>query len=112
MTWMPWRFAGRVDGTWQLGKDQTTHLPEARGPVDIRVERGLVVVTREGDLEDHVLGAGDALVLPARGKVVAWALQPTRATVRDARPGAPGEGRRELVPARATAMSLVPKNRG
>lgn len=91
MTWRPWRFAEHVDGIWELGKDETSHLPGARGPVAIRVQRGLVLVTREGDPEDHVLRAGDALVVPPRGKVVAWALEPTRATVRDAGPGAPGE---------------------
>ena len=84
MTWMPWRFAGRVDGTWELGKDQTSSLPAARGPVAIRVERGLILVTREGDPEDHVLHAGEVVVLPPHGKVVAWALEPARATVRAA----------------------------
>lgn len=101
MTWMPWRFAGRVNGTWELGKDETSHLAGARGPVAIRVERGLVLVTREGDPEDHVLRAGDALVLPPRGKVVAWALEPARATVREARPGASGQGRHQPLPASA-----------
>jgi hypothetical protein len=52
--------------------------------VAIRVETGVVVVTREGDPEDHVLRAGETVVLPRRGKVVAWALQPARATVRPA----------------------------
>ena len=48
------------------------------------METGVVVVTREGDPEDHVLRAGETVVLPRRGKVVAWALQPARATVRPA----------------------------
>jgi hypothetical protein len=81
---MPWSGAGRVERSWQLGKDETSHLTGVRGPVAIRVEAGLVVVTREGDPEDHVLRAGEAVVLPPQGKVVAWALAPARATVRRA----------------------------
>jgi DUF2917 family protein len=42
-------------------------------------------VTREGDPEDHVLRAGEAVVLPPGGKVVAWAHEPARATVQPAR---------------------------
>ncbi len=101
MTWMPWRFARRVNGTWELGKDETSHLAGARAPVAIRVERGLLLVTREGDPEDHVLRCGDVLILPPSGKVVAWALEPTRAMVWDARPEASGEGRCEPLHASA-----------
>jgi hypothetical protein len=82
LTWMPWSGAGRVERSRQLGKDETWHVSGSRGQVAIRVESGLVVVTREGDPEDHVLRAGEAVVLPLRGKVVAWALAPARATVR------------------------------
>jgi hypothetical protein len=84
LTWrMPW-VAGRVERSWQLGKNATSHLSRSHGPVAIRVESGLVLVTREGDPEDHVLRAGEAVVLPPQGKVVAWALEPARATVRAA----------------------------
>ena len=51
----------------------------------IRVESGLIVITREGDPEDHVLRAGEAVLLPPGGKVVAWALEAARATVQPAR---------------------------
>jgi uncharacterized cupin superfamily protein len=81
---MPWSVVGRGERSLQLGKDETSHLSGVRGPVAIRVESGVVLVTREGDAEDHVLRAGDALVLPPKGKVVAWALAPARATVRSA----------------------------
>jgi hypothetical protein len=84
LTWMPWSDAGRVERSWRLGKDETSHLSGARGRVAIRVESGLVLVTREGDPEDHLLRAGEAVVLPPRGKVVAWALEPARATVQPA----------------------------
>ena len=82
--WMPWSVAATAERSWQLGKDGTSHLSGSRGPVAIRVESGVVVVTREGDPEDHVLRAGETVVLPARGKVVAWAIEPARASVRRA----------------------------
>jgi hypothetical protein len=81
---MPWSDAGRVERSWKLGKNETSHLDGSRGPVAIRVESGLVLVTREGDPEDHVLRPGEAVVLPPRGKVVAWAIESARATVRRA----------------------------
>jgi hypothetical protein len=84
VSWMPWSFGGRSEQKWSLGKDETSQLSGPRGPVSIRVESGLVLVTREGDPEDYVLQAGEAVVLPPRGKVVAWALEPARATVRAA----------------------------
>jgi hypothetical protein len=51
----------------------------------VRVERGTVLVTREGDREDHVLEAGDELVLPRRGTAVAWAFTPAAVSTRDGR---------------------------
>ena len=81
---LPWSVAGRVERSWKLGRNETSQLSGLRGPVAIRVESGLILVTREGDPKDHVLRAGEAVVLPARGKVVAWALEPARATVRRA----------------------------
>jgi hypothetical protein len=83
---MPWADAARVDRSWRLGKNETSRLSGWRGPVAIRVESGVVLVTREGDPEDHVLRAGEAVVLPPSGKVVAWALEPARATVERADP--------------------------
>ncbi|HUL57821.1 MAG TPA: DUF2917 domain-containing protein, partial [Anaeromyxobacteraceae bacterium] len=50
----------------------------------IRVERGVVLVTREGDLEDHVLDAGMELLVSEPGLVVAWALAPSTLSVREA----------------------------
>ena len=85
LTWMPWSVAGRVERRFQLARNEAAQLSASRGSVAIRVESGLVVVTREGDPEDHVLRAGEALVLPPRGKVVAWALEPARAAVQPAR---------------------------
>ncbi len=44
----------------------------------VRVEFGQVVITVEGDAEDHVLDGGAALELPRRGRALAWALGPSR----------------------------------
>lgn len=82
-TWSKRWFRGGNDQALALEAGQAVALGGAR-PVSISVERGLVVITREGDPVDHVLGAGQVLVLPGRGKVVAWALEPSRAAVRDA----------------------------
>jgi Protein of unknown function (DUF2917) len=81
-TWTQRWFGRRVSGTWTLEKDQTTHLPGARGPVAIQVQRGLLLVTREGDPEDHVLAAGEEVIFPGRGRIAAWALEPVVAAVR------------------------------
>jgi hypothetical protein len=58
---------------WELGENATMRLPRSRFPTVVYVERGTVLVTQEGDLEDHVLGTGDTVVLPVGGLAVAWA---------------------------------------
>jgi len=72
--------SGPDGATWvrELGRDATLRLPHGRAGRWLRVERGQVVVTLEGDGADHVLVAGDELFLPGRGLVVAWALEPSR----------------------------------
>ncbi len=62
----------RFGGTWVLHENATLRLP-AGGSVVVRVERGTVLVTQEGDLDDHVLELGDELVLSRSGRAVAWA---------------------------------------
>ncbi|HET9554544.1 MAG TPA: DUF2917 domain-containing protein [Anaeromyxobacteraceae bacterium] len=87
-TWTGRLARARVD----LSADETAGLPARRGELLLRVERGLVVVTREGDLDDHVLRPGEALRLPPRGKVVIWALEPALVEARalgGVRPGRP-----------------------
>jgi hypothetical protein len=49
----------------------------------VRVERGLVLVTRQGDAEDHVLEPGMELPLRGRGLAVAWALAPSTIRVEE-----------------------------
>ncbi len=78
-----------------LGRDQVLRLPGGREGSWVRVESGMVVVTREGDPEDHVLEAGAALRVPGRGLAVAWALEPSRVEVR--RGGAEQPAKRDAV---------------
>lgn len=58
--------------TWDLRENATLRLPAVFGIV-VRLERGTVLVTQEGDLDDHVLERGDELVLSRPGLAVAWA---------------------------------------
>lgn len=64
----------------ELAQDATVRLPPGEDGVVVRVERGVVLVTQAGDLEDHVLEPGDAVRVRPRGLAVAWALRP--ATIR------------------------------
>ena len=80
--WKRW-LGGGVDACWTLAADETRRLEGGRlGPVVVRVQRGLLLVTREGDPEDHVLGAGQEVAFPSRGRIAAWALEPAQASVR------------------------------
>jgi hypothetical protein len=58
--------------TWDLPENATLRLAAGTGTV-VRVERGTVLVTQEGDLDDHVLERGDEFVLSRFGLAVAWA---------------------------------------
>ena len=68
--------------TWQLAENTTMRLPRGRRARIVRVESGTVLVTQEGDVEDHVLEAGDEIVLRARGLAVAWAFTHARLSTR------------------------------
>ncbi|WP_242335270.1 MULTISPECIES: DUF2917 domain-containing protein [Anaeromyxobacter] len=58
---------------WELPENAAQRLPAGIG-IAVRVERGTVLVTQEGDLDDHVLERGDEFVLSRSGLAVAWAL--------------------------------------
>jgi hypothetical protein len=45
------------------------------------VEAGTVLVTREGDLDDHVLEPGDEILVRPGGLAVAWAFADARVVV-------------------------------
>ncbi len=64
--------------SWDLPKDATFHLRPGRDGVLLRVDHGLLLVTQEGDLDDHVVEGGAELRLPAGGMVAAWALEAAR----------------------------------
>ena len=73
MTTMTGPAPSAVRERWELAENQTMTLPRRRVATAVRVERGTVLVTQEGDLEDHVLERGDELVIRRAGVVVAWA---------------------------------------
>lgn len=80
--------------TWDLPENAAARLPGGRSAV-VHVERGTVLVTQEDDPEDHVLEAGEELVLRHRGLAVAWAFTEATLSVAGAewtRPPGPRDG--------------------
>lgn len=51
------------------------------GPVGVEVLEGTVLLTVEGDRADHVLSAGDAFGSPARRRLAATGVSPSRIRV-------------------------------
>jgi hypothetical protein len=64
-------------GRMELPRDATLRLRAGPHGVRIRAESGTVLVTREGDLDDHLMERGDELLITGTGLVVAWALVPS-----------------------------------
>ena len=66
----------RLDATarWSLPANATRAIEPRGARLRLQAVRGTWLVTQAGDAADHVLGAGDALVVAGRGRVVAWAL--------------------------------------
>ena len=82
---------------WELDRDATVRLEAGARGIQVRADRGTVLVTREGDRDDHVLEAGEALLVTGKGLVVAWALTGAPATVDQVPEGAaPRPGGRPL----------------
>jgi hypothetical protein len=78
----------KVTGTytvWKLAENAAVPLPRSRSPKLVRVERGTVLITREGDPDDHVLVTGDELLLDVRGLAVAWAFTDAAISLHEAR---------------------------
>lgn len=85
--WRAWRsgwsgwWSGAGQEVRELARDEVLRLPRRRAGFRIQVQEGTLVVTREGDPEDHVLEAGAALELTGPGLTLAWALEPSRVEV-------------------------------
>jgi Protein of unknown function (DUF2917) len=78
-----WLHSGTESGSAiSLASNATLRLPRRFGAKVVRVERGVVLVTRQGDLEDHVLTPGMEVAL--RHRTVAWALTPSTIRIGDA----------------------------
>ncbi len=69
---------------WELEENAAMRVSRRDAAVVVSVERGTVLVTRQGDLEDHVLEEGDEMFLPHGGLAVAWAFTEATISVRDA----------------------------
>jgi hypothetical protein len=93
-TW-PWNRSERERGARELPRDATLRVHPGRRGVVLRADRGVVHVTQAGDLEDHVIEAGEEVRLPRGGLVVAYALQAARLVVCDVLPGNPGRPARQ-----------------
>jgi hypothetical protein len=78
---LPWKRTPGGTRSWDLPKDATIRLRPGRNGVVVRADRGLVLVTQEGDRDDHVLEGGQELWLPSGGVVAAWALAAARLVV-------------------------------
>ena len=96
MTATRWWGRGAEQGVHELARDATLRLRAGGAGLVLRATSGCVLVTREGDRDDHVLEPGEELRLEGRGLVVAWALAPSRLAVAGAPAGAGARaGRRE-----------------
>jgi Protein of unknown function (DUF2917) len=77
-----WRWSrGAEAGVHELARDATLRVRPGAAERCLGVTAGCVLVTREGDPEDHVLGPGDELRLVGPGVIVAWALTAARVVV-------------------------------
>ena len=84
MTTMNRTTSSTIRETWDLAENAVLRVSRRGIALVVRVERGTVLVTRQGDLQDHVLESGDELVLPRDGLAVAWAFTEATISVREA----------------------------
>ncbi len=57
-----------------LRRDETFSMRPDRRGLALRAQRGILLVTQEGDAADYVLGAGDSFTTRRTGRVAVWAL--------------------------------------
>ena len=81
-----WRERANLEEHWNAGRDEVRSLRQGPAGVQVSVEEGCLLVTREGDPEDHVVSAGESLLVAGSGRVVAWALEPSRVVLARPRP--------------------------
>lgn len=79
-------------GAWELHENDAMALRRPWRETVVRVHRGTVLVTQEGDQEDHVLEPGDELLLGRRGRAVAWAFTDATLSLRAATRAGPETG--------------------
>lgn len=70
-----------------LAENAAMRVSRRGAPVVVGVQRGTVLVTRKGDIEDHVLERGDELFVPGGGLAVAWAFTDATLSLREAGDG-------------------------
>ena len=73
---------------WNAERDEVRRLRRSPAGVRVSVEEGCLLVTREGDPEDHVVSPGQSLLVAGPGLAVAWALEPSRVVLAPARAAA------------------------
>ena len=66
-----------------LREGEIVTLLDAEG-ARIAAHRGTVWVTEEGDRDDHIVAAGEALVVGHAGRTVVQAIGPARIAIREA----------------------------
>ncbi|HUI99606.1 MAG TPA: DUF2917 domain-containing protein [Usitatibacter sp.] len=71
----------------ELAEGQVVTLVDAEG-TRILPQRGQVWITQEGDREDHIVAAGETLVVVRPGRTIVQALEPARVAIREAREAA------------------------
>lgn len=67
----------------ELAEGEVVTLVDAEG-VRVLPRQGQVWITQEGDREDHIVAAGEALVVLRPGRTIVQALEPSRIAIREA----------------------------
>jgi len=65
-----------------LSQSQTWSAEVGRAGIEVRVASGEVWITRERDVEDHVLAAPDTFDSTSKGRLVVYAFSPARLEVK------------------------------
>ena len=68
----------------ELGEGEVVTLVDAEG-ARILPQRGQVWITQEGDREDHIVSAGETLVVLRPGRTIVQALEPACIAIHEAR---------------------------